>query len=212
VNAVNRRGLLGLAGASLAGLVGTEEAMSSPEAVAPSRRKWAHTPSRQIIQERFFPNVPLVSQDGRKVRFYRDLLKDKIVMINMMYTRCEGICPGVTANLVKVQKLLGEKLGRDVFMYSISLKPQEDTPEALRGYMKAHRVGPGWAFYTGASNDIERLRFSMGFMDPDPQVDSDRLQHTGMIVYGNEKRELWAACPASGDPEWIVESVGFVMV
>jgi protein SCO1 len=181
------------------------------EHVPSPRRKWAKTPSRQILQERFFPNIPLTSHTGQKVRFYQDLLKDKIVMINMMYTTCEGICPGVTSNLVKVQKLLGRKLGRDVFMYSISLKPEEDTPDALQKYVTAHKVMPGWTFYTGARADTERLRVSLGYVDPDPKVDADKQQHTGMIVYGNEKRELWAACPATGDPEWIVESVGFVM-
>jgi len=212
VSIADRRRLL-----ALAPLLGLLPSVDSPafshehEHAATPHGKWPQIPSRQILQERFFPNIALTSHTGQQVRFYQDLLKDKIVMINMMYTNCEGICPTVTSHLVKVQNLLGDKVGRDVFMYSISLKPEEDTPEALNKYAQAHKVRPGWSFYTGAPRDIERLRVTLGYVDPDPQVDADKLQHTGMIVYGNEKRELWAACPGTGDPEWIVESVGFVM-
>src|SRR5882724_7870803 len=84
--------------------------------------------SRELTQARYFPNVELTTHEGKKVRFYDDLIKDKIVVINFMYAQCEGICPGITANLVKVQKILEDRVGRDIFMYSITLKPEEDSP------------------------------------------------------------------------------------
>jgi protein SCO1 len=216
---VNRRGMvaaaLPLAGVMLGSKVAEADERSEHEHAVPTgpngERIWAKTSSREILQARYFPNVVLTSQDERKVHFYDDLLRDKVVMINMMYTRCRGICPGVTANLVRVQKELGAKVGREVFMYSISLRPEEDTPAALSAYAKMHHVQPGWSFFTGAAADIERLRRSLGYADPDPKVDADKLQHTGVIVYGNEARELWASCPAMGDPAWIVETLGFVM-
>jgi protein SCO1/2 len=74
----------------------------------------------------------LTTHEGKKVKFYDDLIKDKIVIINFMYVKCEGTCPGTTANLVKVQKLLGDRVGKDIFMYSITLKPEEDTPRPGR--------------------------------------------------------------------------------
>src|SRR5262244_4555241 len=76
---------------------------------------------RERLAERSFPNVTLTTHEGKKVKFYDDLLKDKIVIINFMYIRCQGTCPGTTANLVKVQKLLGDRVGKDIFMYSITL-------------------------------------------------------------------------------------------
>ena len=79
--------------------------------------------SRDRTQARYFPNVELTTHEGKKVRFYDDLIKDKIVIINFMYAECKGICPGITANLLKVQKLLGNRIGRDIFMYSITLNP-----------------------------------------------------------------------------------------
>src|SRR5690242_12017621 len=78
----------------------------------------------------YFPNVVLETHEGREVRFYDDLLKGKIVLVNFMYSVCRGVCPSVTTNLLKVQKLLGDRVGKDVFIYSITLKPDEDTPAA----------------------------------------------------------------------------------
>jgi protein SCO1/2 len=215
---VDRRKLFAAAALPMAGvLLGTRSSAEEPAGGGAAghshgdRHQWATTPSREILRERFFPNVVLTSHLGQSVRFYDDLLKDKIVMINMMYVRCRGICPGVTANLVKVQKLLGARVGRDVHMYSISLRPEEDTPAVLRAYAEKHRVQPGWSFLTGRTSDIEMLRRKLGYVDPDPKIDADALQHTGVVVYGNEARELWASCPATGDASWIVESLGFVM-
>jgi len=145
------------------------------------------------------------------VRFYDDLVKDKVVVINFMYAECAGICPGITVNLARVQKLLGPRMGRDIFMYSISLEPQHDTPAVLAEYARAHGVGRGWTFLTGAPADVERLRQSLGFVDPDPELDRDKENHIGNIRYGNEPLMLWAACPGMADATWIVESISWVL-
>jgi protein SCO1/2 len=166
--------------------------------------------ARERVRKRFLPNVPLLTQDDKKVGFYDDLVKDKIVIINFTYTRCEGVCPGITSNLVRVQRLLGGRVGRDIFMYSITLKPEEDSPRALREYAKAHSVRPGWTFLTGNSDDIELLRRKLGFTNPNPELDKDKSQHIGNLRYGNEPLCLWAACPGLAHPEWIAESVSWV--
>jgi protein SCO1 len=165
---------------------------------------------RQRLAERSFPNVTLTTHEGKKVRFYDDLLKDKIVIINFMYVRCEGTCPGTTANLVKVQKLLGDRVGKDIFMYSITLKPEEDTPRTLKEYAKAYKVGPGWQFLTGDPKDIELLRQKLGFIDRDPVRDANKSNHIGMLRWGNEPHTLWAGCPASLAPGKIVKEIGLV--
>ncbi|HET6891343.1 MAG TPA: SCO family protein, partial [Pyrinomonadaceae bacterium] len=94
--------------------------------------------SREKLRKRYFPNFELTTHDGKKVHFYDDLIKDKIVVINFMYAKCEGICMPITMNLKRVQKLLGDRVGRDIFMYSVTLKPEEDTPRALKQYVRAH--------------------------------------------------------------------------
>ncbi len=166
--------------------------------------------ARERLAERSFPNVTLTTHEGKKVKFYDDLLKDKIVIINFMYVKCEGTCPGTTANLVKVQKLLGDRVGKDIFMYSITLKPEEDTPQVLKAYAKAYKVAPGWQFLTGDAKDIELLRQKLGFIDRDPVRDANKSNHITMLRWGNEPHTLWAGCPASLAAAKIVKEISLV--
>jgi protein SCO1/2 len=163
--------------------------------------------SRARTQARYFPNYELTTHEGKKVHFYDDLIKDKIVVINFMYAQCQGICPGITANLLKVQKLLGDRIARDIFMYSITLKPEEDSPEALHHYVEMHGVKRGWLFLTGKPDEIDQLRRRLGFSDTNPKLDQDKSNHIGMVRYGNEARQWWAMCPGQAHPEWIVNSI-----
>ena len=154
-----------------------------------------------------FPNVSLYTHEGKEVKFYDDLIRGKLVAINMMYAQCEGICPGMTRNLARVQKQLGDRVGRDVFMYSISLLPEQDTPERLKEYANMHHVGPGWLFLTGARGDIEAVRYALGFYDIDPEIDGDRSQHTGMVRIGNEPLNRWSMMPALAEPDSIAHAI-----
>src|SRR5207253_5530540 len=115
--------------------------------------------ARQAVERRSrLPNVPLQTHEGRTVRFYDDLVRGRIVMLNFMYARCQNICPGMTSNLALVQRALGKRVGRDIFMYSITLKPEEDTAAVLKSYAATHGVKPGWLFLTGGCDDVETLR------------------------------------------------------
>jgi protein SCO1/2 len=190
-------GIAGIAGGlAAAGTAGAEEAVPSP---------------RERIRRLYFPNVVLRTQDDKPVRFYDDLVKDKAVTINFFFAKCEEICPLVTANLAKVQRLLGDRVGRDLFMNSISLKPEDDTPAKLKAYAEMHGARPGWTFLTGAPADVELLRRSLGFINPSAKVDKDLNQHIGNVRYGNEPLMLWAACPGQARAEWIVESVSWIL-
>jgi protein SCO1/2 len=183
-------------------------AAGTPAAVAfgaPERSTSARRTGR--FDARYFSNVVLHAHDGRRVRLYDDLLRGKTVLVNFMYTVCRGVCPGVTTNLLEVQRLLGPRVGRDIFFYSVTLEPDEDTPDVLARYATARRVGPGWTFLTGDPDDLELVRYKLGAVDPDPVVDADKSQHTGMIRYGNEPLERWAMCAGSASPQWILRSV-----
>ena len=155
----------------------------------------------------YFTNVELTTQDGKAVRFYDDLIKDKIVLINFMFTSCTDICPGMTQNLIDVQRMLGDRVGKDFFFYSISLQPEVDTPAVLRQYVEDQRIGPGWTFLTGKKDDIEMLRRRLGFFDVVPSVDADDAEHTGVVRIGNERIDRWSANPALSDPEVIVDAL-----
>ena len=162
---------------------------------------------RERIRRHHLPNVPLTTHTGQRVRFYDDLVRDKKVILNCVYVKCQGICVPVTSNLVRVQKLLGDRVGRDIFMYSITLKPAEDGPDDLRRYAELHGVGPGWLFLTGTPPDIDHLRRALGFTYDDPAEDADLSNHIGMVRYGVEPLTRWAACPGMANPAHIVRSI-----
>jgi protein SCO1/2 len=155
----------------------------------------------------YFTDVEVITHEGKKVRFYDDLVKGKIVLFNFIYTSCADICPGMTQNLVEVQSMLGDRVGRDIFMYSLTLEPEQDTPERLKAYAETFNVGPGWLFLTGAPGNLELLRRRLGFVDPEPELDADPDQHTGILRFGNEPIDRWSAVPALSDPEFIVEAI-----
>ena len=154
-----------------------------------------------------FPDVRLQTHEGRDVLFYTDLVKDRLVVLNMMYANCANICPPNTANLLRVQQALGARVGRDVYMYSLTLQPAIDKPADLRRYMDKYGVGDGWTFLTGAPRDVELLRFKLGFYNANPVTDADLKQHTGMVRIGHDGRDRWSMIPAQAKAEQIVTSI-----
>jgi protein SCO1/2 len=153
------------------------------------------------------PNVALRTQDNQAVRFYDDLIKGRTVVISFMFTSCKAVCPMTNVNLLKVQKALGDHMGRDVFFYSLTLDPKTDTPEVLHKYARSIGAKPGWTFLTGKAEDLELLRRKLGFTDPDPKVDADKTQHGGLIAYGNDAFGRWSMMPSTADPNRIAEAV-----
>ena len=201
---ISRRQLLGgLSGSMVAGL-----AVGVSAAATPGRARGATAPAS--TNRRNFPNVALVTHENKTVRFYDDLVKGKIVLFNFFYTRCEGICVPATSNLRKVQRLLGDRVGRDIFMYSITLKAHEDSPDDLKSYVDAYGIDPGWTFLTGPPQNTELLRRRLGFADVDPVRDRDVTQHSGIVVFGNEPYDSWSACPALQNPTEIVKAISWV--
>ena len=137
----------------------------------------------------YFPNVPLVTHEGKSVRFFDDLLKDKVVAINFIYTSCQDTCALETARLANVQRILGDRVGKDVFMYSITIDPEHDTPEVLQEYAKKFQVGPGWLFLTGKEADITLLRRKLGLYIEEIQDGSNN--HNLSLIMGNQSTGRW---------------------
>ena len=155
----------------------------------------------------WFTNVAVNTHDGRTLSFYDDLLRGKIVLINFFYTSCDEVCPLVTQNLCFVHDMLAPRMGKDIFMYSISLQPERDTPERLAAYARTYGVGPGWLLLTGKPDDIELLRHRLGFVDSDPLQDADPEQHLGTVRIANEPKHRWIMTPGLLSPAAIVRSV-----
>ena len=151
-------------------------------------------------------NVPLVTQDGEQVRFYDDLIKGKIVAVNFIYTSCMFACPLETARLAQVQRILGERVGKDIFFYSVSIDPEHDTPAVLKDYMQEFDVGPGWTFLTGKREDIDLLALRLGMTDdpsitsgPGPNLDG----HTPHLLIGNAKTGQWIRNSSTDNPSML---------
>jgi protein SCO1/2 len=148
----------------------------------------------------YFPNVPLQTQDGKTVRFYDDLIKDKKVLINFTFTQCDDGCPLDTANLLKVQKMLGSRVGKDIFMYSITLDPERDTPKELKEYADLYGVAPGWLFLTGTRESIDAIRARFG--------DTGKMtEHANTVRVGDDPRGQWMHLPLNSNPEYIAMEI-----
>jgi len=153
----------------------------------------------------YFPNVPLVTHEGETVHFFDDLIKDKIVVINFIYTHCPDTCPLETAQLVRVQNILGDRVGKDVFFYSISVDPENDTPEVLVEYRK--RFKANWTFLTGKESDIIQIRRKLGLYIEEIQSDDSNNHNVNMII-GNQATGRWMKRSPFENPYVLADQVG----
>lgn len=181
--------LLSVAGVCLAQRPGTESQKSSEK---------GRTPAQTAAG--YFPNTILITQDNQKVKFYDDLLKDKLVVINFMFTTCTAICPPMTANLKKVQTLLGER-STEVSLISISVDPLTDTPERLKDYANKFRVQPGWYFLTGDKANVDVVLRKLG-----GHV-ADKNEHAALLIIGNVATGEWKKVYALAKPTDIATQI-----
>ena len=131
------------------------------------------------------PDVPVVDQDGRRLRFFTDLVKGRTVAINYMFTTCTTICPPLAVTFAKVQQELGAATGNDIPLISVSVDPVTDIPLRMKSYLKKFGARPGWVFVGGAKPDIDNLLRALGAFV------SDKNDHTPMILIRNERDAHW---------------------
>ena len=150
---------------------------------------------------KYFPDTVLLTQDNKPVRFYSDLLKGKVVLINFLFTTCKGVCSPMTANLAKVQKYLGERVGRDVLLLSITVDPETDTPDVLKKYADSFKAQPGWYFLTGEKKNVDWVLYKLG------GYVEDREKHSSVLIVGNEATGEWMKVHAMSNPTEIAGAV-----
>jgi protein SCO1/2 len=154
----------------------------------------------------YFPNVTLTTHQGKTVRFYDDLIKGKIIALDLIYTTCQYACPLETARLAQVQRILGDRVGRDIFFYSISIDPEHDTPAVLKEYAAKYHAGPGWLFLTGKAADIELISKKLGlYSEPNP---ANPDGHTPSVLVGNERTGQWMRNSALDNPGFLARTIG----
>ena len=184
-----------------------------PHAAAPAAAK-ADTPAktdtpaparkRNRWGANYFPNVPLVTQDGKTVRLYDDVLKGKSVAINVVFTDCKDVCPLETAMMVKLQNVMGERFGKDIFFYSVSIDPERDTPQVLKAF--AEKYGAKWTFLTGKPEDILQVTRKLGLLRGADLETRDG--HSSILVVGDEPTGQWTRNSALDNPEFLAARIG----
>ena len=161
-------------------------------------------PAREKKIEPRIPDTVLIDQDGKEHRFYSDLVKGKTVLMNAVYTSCPGVCPIQTTVFSRVQKLLGDRVGKDVQIISVTLDPVTDTPERLKEFSERFDVGPGWVFLTGSKHDVAEVLQAMDLYSPVPE------QHTPIASIGNEPGAVWMKIINITSPGEIVSRIEHV--
>jgi cytochrome oxidase Cu insertion factor (SCO1/SenC/PrrC family) len=131
------------------------------------------------------PDVEVLDQNGNALHFYSDLIKGKSVAINFIFTNCTTICPPLAATFARVQKEMGDKVGKDVHFISISVDPLTDTPERLKAWGSKFKAGAGWTFVTGDKQEINKLLDALGASV------SRREDHSPTVIVGNDLKGVW---------------------
>lgn len=162
-------------------------------------------PAEASPAEKYFTDVELINQDGKKVRFYSDVLKGKTVVVNAFFTSCTSVCPPMNRNMQKIQEALGDRMGRDVFLVSITVDPQVDTPDRLKKYAQSFHAGPGWIFLTGKKENLDWALYKLG------QYVEDKNDHKTILIVGNETTGLWKKAFAMANLAELVQVVESVV-
>lgn len=171
--------------------------------------KFAKDASGSRWGKNYFPNTLLTNQDGEQVRFFDDLVKDRVVAINFIFTSCKDSCPLETTRLNKVKDILGDRVGKDIFFYSITIDPDRDTPEVLKAYMEQYKIGPGWSFLTGDEQEIIELRKRLGLYIEEIQNNKDNPDdHNLSLILGNQATGRWMKRSPFENPHVLATQLG----
>jgi len=145
-----------------------------------------HAPKAKAESKKMeIPDVKVLDQHGNALRFYTDLIKDKTVAINFIFTNCTTICPPLAATFARLQREMGDKIGKDVHLISISVDPVTDTPERLKAWGAKFKAGPGWTFVTGEKQEMDKLLNALG------AAVAKREDHTPAMLVGNDRNGVW---------------------
>jgi protein SCO1/2 len=173
-------------------------AQDAPKAAPPATA--AESPAQH-----YFGEIPLVNQDGQTMRLYSDVLKGRTVVINAMFTSCTGACPLMSNNMAKIQEWVGDRLGKDIYLVSISVDPANDTPAKMKEYAARFKARPGWYFLTGSKENVNAALAKLG------QAVETREAHTNLFLVGNDKTGLWKKAFGLAKPDDLIPVVESVL-
>jgi cytochrome oxidase Cu insertion factor (SCO1/SenC/PrrC family) len=161
-----------------------------------------NTPTSEEKGREWFTDTVLVTQDGKRVRFYSDVLKDRVVVISFLFTRCTTACPMIAAKLNQIREKLGDRFGREVRFISITVDPEHDTPQRLKEFAHQHRAAhEAWTFLTGNKKDVDQVIARLG------QYVENIDGHSTVLIAGNEKQRHWTKIRPDVPPSAVAEKV-----
>jgi cytochrome oxidase Cu insertion factor (SCO1/SenC/PrrC family) len=164
----------------------------------PNKPNWMTLPTDEAAQRTYFTDLPLLNQDGQRVRFYSDVLKDRVVMINFIFTHCRSACPALAKTFSKVQTELGQRLGRDVHLVSLSVDAERDTPEILKRWSQQFDAKTGWTLLTGKKENVDWVIHKLG------QWNEDFDKHSPLILLADVKKGRWQFMHGAAPPHVLV--------
>lgn len=157
-----------------------------------------HPPKAESLPQKLarpvVPDVEVLDQNGRKLKFYTDLIKGKLLVINFVYTSCQTYCPQATANLARLQAMLGDRLGRDVYLLSISTDPVTDSPRKLKSWSERFKPQAGWTFVTGEMAAMQILLQTLTGDGP------QRGYHIPLALVVNDGQGIWRSTYGMDSP------------
>lgn len=162
-------------------------------------------PAAESPAHKYFGDMKLVNQDGQEMRLYSDLMKDKTVVIDVMFTTCTGACPVMSGTFAKIQDHLGDRVGKDVNLISITVDPVNDTPARLKEYSARFKARPGWYFLTGSKENVDAALRKLG------QYVENREGHQNLFLILNDRTGLRKKAFGLAKPEEILSVVDSVV-
>ena len=164
-----------------------------------------NAPKEEAAEKMSIPDLPLLNQDGKQIHFYRDLIKGKVVAINFIFTTCTTICPPMAATFSRVQNQMGDRLGKDIYLISISVDPAVDTPERLKAWGAKFGAKPGWTFVTGNKPEMDQLLKALS------GYSARKEDHSPTILIGNDAKGVWTRAYGLAKPALLVQLIEAVM-
>ena len=163
--------------------------LSVSGAVAAADRSAPPSGTDNSAAREYFTDLPLLTHRGEKVRFYSDVVADRVVLISGFYTNCTSVSPRQNLILSRLQTLLGERLGKDVVIVSITIDPQRDDVDTVAEYAEVFRPQDGWIFLTGKPENVDWVNYKLG------QYLENLEDHKGVYLLGNIATGLWKKAP-----------------
>jgi protein SCO1/2 len=161
--------------------------------------------SARSAAQKYFTDVVLTNQEGQPMRLYSDLIKDRVVVIDSFFTTCKAACPMLSVHFAKIQDWLGDRLGKDVYLISITVDPETDTPQALKTYSAQFHARPGWYFLSGPKKNVDFALDKLGYLV------KDKNDHLSLFIVGNDKTKLWKKISGLSKMEDITGAIDSVL-